>query len=952
MKTFLLRKIALLIIAVTAALSADALTFDYTYQGKTLKYYVDYSTSIECEVYRGQNVSGNVEIPETAIDSNGKSYSVTSIGSSAFDECTSLTSVSIPNSVTSIGSSALYGCTGLTSVTIPNSVTEIGTSAFNGCSRLTSVTIPNSVTSIGDYAFFGCDIIKISSAAENAPAIYSNSFSDFTYKYCMVKIPQAAKASYTSKWSKFKYIYAVPDNPIKKTYTINTPGDLINQVDIEEIENITEIKLIGKINGTDILTLNKMVNLTSVDLNQATIVEGGMPYYEKDNDRFGTQNNTLGQNWAYNLKFLENVKLPKNLTTIDKYAFSGLLIKELEIPGSVSSIDGYAFSGCMVLTDITIEDSNNDLYLIQGVFSDCPIKNLYLGRNLSYDHYSPFMNKTTLETITIGNSVTAIGASAFSGCSGLTSVTIGNSVTLIEYYAFGKCSELTSVTIPNSVTTIIMSAFSGCTGLTSVVIGNSVTEIGDHAFYKCTSLTSVTIGNSVTSIGDFAFYECTSLTSVDIGNSVTTIGDYAFFKCSELASVTIPNSVTEIGWSAFYGCSRLTSVTIPNSVTSIVGAAFESCTGLTSVTIPNSVTIISKYAFSGCTGLTSVAIPNSVTIIDESAFSGCSGLTSITIPNSVTSIGDYAFYGCSGMTSVTIPNSVTEIGGSAFSGCSSLTEINIPGSVREIGSNAFANCGLTEITMINPIPAVIESNTFSVYEVATLNVPDGSRNIYWIHPYWGQFKNIKVSGSETVEDFVAEDVTYHVTSEPLATVEVSAANLSANSRSAGRKLAIPESVTYNNKEYTVAGIANNGFENAGLTEITLPATINYVGLNAFKGCNGLVSITCSAVLPPSVDLSSFDEDVYNKATLNVLESSVEDYENNAVWKKFKMGALSGIEIVSNDADEAVQVVDGCIIAPEGCEVFDLYGHSVNPENLSRGIYIVRMKNGETVKVKI
>ena len=82
--------------------------------------------------------------------------SVTSIGGSAFSGCTGLTSVSIPNSVTSIGGSAFEGCTGLTSVTIGNSVTSIGGSAFYGCNGLTSITIPNSVTSIGGSAFYGC----------------------------------------------------------------------------------------------------------------------------------------------------------------------------------------------------------------------------------------------------------------------------------------------------------------------------------------------------------------------------------------------------------------------------------------------------------------------------------------------------------------------------------------------------------------------------------------------------------------------------------------------------------------------------------------------------------------------------------------------------------------------------------------------------------------------------
>lgn len=90
----------------------------------------------------------------------GKSYSVTSIGFGALHNCSSLTSITIPESVTSIGDFAFDGCSGLTSITIPNSVTSIGEYAFYECSSLTSITIPNSVTSIGDGAFYECSKLK------------------------------------------------------------------------------------------------------------------------------------------------------------------------------------------------------------------------------------------------------------------------------------------------------------------------------------------------------------------------------------------------------------------------------------------------------------------------------------------------------------------------------------------------------------------------------------------------------------------------------------------------------------------------------------------------------------------------------------------------------------------------------------------------------------------------
>ena len=82
--------------------------------------------------------------------------SVTSIGSTAFRDCSCITSIIIPNSVTSIGEDAFSGCSGLISITIPESVTCIENYTFTNCSSLTSVTIGNAVTNIGEWAFFGC----------------------------------------------------------------------------------------------------------------------------------------------------------------------------------------------------------------------------------------------------------------------------------------------------------------------------------------------------------------------------------------------------------------------------------------------------------------------------------------------------------------------------------------------------------------------------------------------------------------------------------------------------------------------------------------------------------------------------------------------------------------------------------------------------------------------------
>ncbi len=106
--------------------------------------------------------------------------SVESIGESAFDGCTGLTSITIPNSVTSIGWNAFDGCTGLKEITIPDSVESIGSYAFQNCTSLREITIPDSVTSIGSYAFEGCTGLQTVTIGASVTSIGDQAFDGCT----------------------------------------------------------------------------------------------------------------------------------------------------------------------------------------------------------------------------------------------------------------------------------------------------------------------------------------------------------------------------------------------------------------------------------------------------------------------------------------------------------------------------------------------------------------------------------------------------------------------------------------------------------------------------------------------------------------------------------------------------------------------------------------------------
>ena len=129
----------------------------------------------------------SIKIPSN-VESNGQTYTVTSIGNGAFLRCSGLTSIDIPDSVTSIGNGAFSMCSDLTSVDIPDSVTSIGNSVFSDCSGLTSVDIPDGVTSIGNYAFSYCTDLTSVDIPDSVTSIGNRAFSE-CYSLTSVTIP-------------------------------------------------------------------------------------------------------------------------------------------------------------------------------------------------------------------------------------------------------------------------------------------------------------------------------------------------------------------------------------------------------------------------------------------------------------------------------------------------------------------------------------------------------------------------------------------------------------------------------------------------------------------------------------------------------------------------------------------------------------------------------------------
>ena len=362
------------------------------------------------------------------------------------------------------------------------------------------------------------------------------------------------------------------------TIKLDKAGTLPDKIGSSKKYKITNLKIVGEINGTDWRLIRDMA---------------GRSYYNYID---------LETNGKLSILDLSEAKIVYSKDRYDTYGSHT----------ETNAIGEYAFSGCSGLTSITLPS---------GIF---------------FIEECAFYGCRGLTSITLPSGVTSIGESAFENCSGLTSITLPSGVTLIRKSVFSGCRGLTSITLPSGVTSIGESAFENCSGLTSITLPSGVTLIRKSVFSGCRGLTSITLPSGVTSIGESAFENCSGLTNITLPFGVTSIGESAFKGCGGLTSLTIHSDVTEIASSAFWGCTGLKDVSFyingdfetyltKNHPYIDVNCGIEYYLNgkkITSVVIPSTITTLGRYAFKNCRDLTSVTVSWQSPISAGSAFYG------------------------------------------------------------------------------------------------------------------------------------------------------------------------------------------------------------------------------------------------------------------------------------------------------------------------------------------
>ena len=948
-------------ITVSAA-SESALTFSLNSDGNS--YYVQ-----DCIT----SASGEITIPNTY---NGKP--VTRLGNYVFEDCTSLTSITIPDSITIIGNCAFESCRSLTTITIPDSVTSIGDYAFSDCTSLTSIIVDsnNVFYSSVDGVLFNKDVSRL--------IIYPMNKKNSAYK-----IPATVQS-----------IAPLAFNENNNLISITIPSS----VKFIEGSNFCSCTKLSDISITDsIIKIENSLFYNSAYYNQASNWENDLLY--------------VGNHLIASKGYKSSFNIRNGTKTIAGGVFSSPLITDITIPDGVTSIGDYAFAYCSLLKYIVIPSSVK--YIGDNAFKsvqDCSVKitdlaawcaiefgnensNPLKGQRTVYDigcettYYSSlYVNGVFASSIVIPQNVTSIGAYAFYGYRKLSSITFSGNVKEIGEDAFTYCgvesiyiedlAAWCSIDFANADANPMnreVDLYIQGVKCTHIVIRSGITSIADWAFYN-SSITSVTIPEGVTRIGSGSFSNCLYLDSINIPSSLKEINSGAFISSyidsvyitdvgawceinfkneysnplhtlgklylnnSLVENLVVPDGVKKISDYAFYNNSRIRSVELPDSVISIGAYAFYDCLSLSSITIPKSLKRIGKYAFRG-SEISNLYIEDlaawcSIDFEDETATPLCYSAhnppydyqniyinkilsNSIIIPDGTTKINNFAFSKFRTIKNITIPDSVTSIGEYAFGNCTNLTGITIPDSVTSIGEKAFWNCSnLTGITIPDGVTSIGDYAFYGCDRLESITIGDSVTSIGdAAFRYCESLTSIYVDENNT-EYFSVDGVLFNKDKTILIQYPPDKADA---------EYTIPDSVT------SIGDWAF--FDCSSLTSITIPDSVTSIGDYAFYYCTSLTSIT----IPDSVTSIGSDafEDCTSLTSITIPDS-VTSIGSDAFYKCESLTSIiipSSVTSIGSDAFEdctsltSIAIPDG--VTSIGNEAFyntAYYNDSNNWEN--------------------
>lgn len=417
-----------------------------------------------------------------------------------------------------------------------------------------------------------------------------------------------------------------------------------------------------------------------------------------------------------------------------------------------------------------------------------------------------FVDNDYITDIRLSRDIIEIESEAFVRCSNISNIVIdpqnlyytSPSNDFIIENSTNKLILGLSTVIPENVTSIAPSAFNSA-DITEMFIPEGITEIPYRLFYENNNIELVTIPSSVTEIGESAFANCANLTTVVLNEGLQTINERAFAQ-TNVNSITIPSTVKTIKDEAFLECDNLTSVEFAqNSTLETVGQRVFVRTAFSSITIPASIETMGNYLVSNNSNLKTVIFEDNSQIQNiDRQFANVANIESIDFGdnNSLSTIADYAFADYGSLTNVDFGqnSSLYRLGEECFRGCG-ITSIVLPATLAEVGTNTFLNCNaLTAITFEDGSRLdTVTSGMFSyITSLQSIDFGDNSSVI-----------EIRESAFEGLSNLLEVDF---------------------------------------GQNSILSNIYESAFSGTSITSITIPASVGYIGQNAFA-CDYLVYAT-------------------------------------------------------------------------------------------------------------
>ncbi len=928
--------------AITAMFEAVAITeFDAAApSGQMLHYTVNNDGSSVMVSGHEDNISGDLTIPSSVSYCNN-TYSVIKIANNTFNNCSGLTSITLPGTITSIGNYAFSGCSGLTqtyftgtiaqwlgidfsnfystplsysqnlfingveltNLVIPEGVTEIKPYAFYYCNSLTgALNIPNTVTSIGHDAFSHCTGLTSITLPNTLTTISDGAFSSCTTLTSII-IPETVTTiePYAFRYCENLTSVVIPD-------AVTYIGDYA----FGNCSRLNTVTIGASVNDIGSGAFYPCGALTTVYLYPTTppTFSTQPPAFISYNPFFSTGGNRTfyvpcGTAEAYS-----------NAFSLSPSSFS-----EVWNPYTIV-INGddqqMASSNVEVVCNTTVNISATPrcgYRFVQWKNSG--------GVTVSTDN--PYTLTTTSDTTLTAQfeAVTEFDAVAPSGQT--LHYIVNNDGTSVTLSGHGA-NISGALTIPSTV--------SFCSNT------YTVTSIGERAFYNCTNITAVSIPATVTSLGQWVFWasgiehaelHLTSLTHIPYG---------AFMECSNLKSVTLPSTLTEIGPGAFLSCYSLGYMDLGNkNVTAIDVQAFHDCRCL-ALHIPNNASVsgsalshLQYVEYNGTNGGNAISTANwangievyPLMIFTSNAYDSLiyvfKDIDAVNIYSTVSYIDARAF-SCTSLDQITINATVPPVGGHGnmptsipvYVPCGSVGAYQTAVGWSQCNIQSQGNCNTVTVTANNGTYGTVSGGgEYTIGGTATLTATancgyqftqwsDGSTD----NPYTLTLTcdTALTAQFETVTEFDAvapSGQTLHYTVNDDGTT----VTLSGHEDNISGALIIPETVS-NCNTFSVTSIGFQALSGcSGLTSVTIPNSITSIGNGAFFGCSGLTSFTIPNSIT-SIGVAAFES--CSGLTSLTIPNSVISIEQ---WTFMYCSGLTSVTIPNSVTSIGIQAFSGC-----------------------------------------